>query len=94
MEPTNPSFLKTGSYRILIDTEGTGHIRIIRRVNFRTLLHVFRDVYLEVKKNSARPHIIIYLSNSLNAEMSENLRDFLDFVVSCLEGSFEIRIVE
>lgn len=94
MEPASPCFRKTGSYRVLIDAEGTGHIRIIRRVNFRTLLHIFRDVYLELKKNSARPHIVIYLSNSLNEEMSENLRDFLDFVVSCLEGSFEIRIVE
>ena len=95
MEPAEPFFRKTSSYRVLIDPEGTGHIRIIRRVNFRTILLVFKDVYLELEKNSLKkPHIIIYLSRSLSTEMSDNMRDFLDFIVSCLEGSFELRIVE
>lgn len=95
MESADPCFRKTRNYRVLIDPEGTGHIRIIQRVNFRTILLVFKEVYLELKKNStAKPHIIIYLSRSLSTDMSDKMRDFLDFVSSCLEGSFELRIVE
>jgi hypothetical protein len=95
MEPADPCFRKTSSYRVLIDQEGTGHIRIIRRVNFRTILLVFSEVYLELKKNTGtKPRIVIYLSRSLSTEMSDNMRVFLDFVISCLEGSFELRIVE
>jgi len=95
MEHEDPFFIKTASYRVLIDPDGTGHIRIIKRVNFRTIIQVFRQVYLELRKNPAKkPHIIIYLSRSLSAEMSDNLKDFLDFTVSCMEGSFELSIVE
>lgn len=95
MQPPNPCFLKTSSYRVLIDPGGIGHIRIIRRVNFRTLLRVFREVYLELKKNSDKcPHIIIYLSRSLSTEMSENVKDFLDFSIACMDGTFELIIVE
>lgn len=95
MEPATPCFRKTSSYRVLIDPEGTGHIRIIRRVNFRTILSVFREVYLELRKNpDKKPHIIIYLSRSLSTEMSENLRDFLDFSIACMDGTFELIIVE
>ncbi|MCX6689668.1 MAG: hypothetical protein NTZ39_08290 [Methanoregula sp.] len=95
IEPAEPCFRKTNSYRVLIDPDGTGHIRIIRRVNFRTILLVFKEVYLELKKNpGTKPCIVIYLSRSLNTEMSDNMRVFLDFVISCLEGSFELCIVE
>ncbi|MFA4862015.1 hypothetical protein [Methanoregula sp.] len=95
MEPADPCFKKTASYRVLIDPDGTSHIRIIRRVNFRTLLLVFKEVYLELKKNpEKKPHIIIYLSKSLSTEMSDNLTNFLDFSGSCVEGTFELRIVE
>lgn len=95
MESADPYFRKTSSYRVLIDPEGICHIRIIRRVNFRTILLLFKEVYLEQKTNSSvKPHIIIHLSRSLSTEMSDNMRDFLDFVSSCLEGSFELRIVE
>jgi hypothetical protein len=94
MQSGNPFFRKTPSYRVLIDSEGTGHIRIIRRVNFRTVLVIFRDLYLELKKDSERPHIIVYVSPSLSSEMSENMRDFLDFAVACMEGRFELTILE
>lgn len=95
MASVDPCFRKTSNYRVLIDPEGIGHIRIIRRVNFRTILLLFKELYLELRKNSsAKPHIIIYLSRSLSTEMSDNMRDFLDFVKSCLDGSFELRVVE
>ncbi|MCK9305935.1 MAG: hypothetical protein PHT97_08400 [Methanoculleus sp.] len=78
----------------MIDSEGTGHIRIIRRVNFRTVLVIFRDLYLELKKSAEKPHIIVYVSPSLSSEMSENMKDFLDFTVACMEGRFELAIIE
>jgi hypothetical protein len=95
MEDINQIFRKTPNYRILIDSDGVGHIRIIKRVNFRTVLMIFKDLYLELKKNDARsPHIIMYLSQSLCEEMSDNMNDFLDFAVSCMDGTFEIRVIE
>lgn len=88
-------FLKTASCRVLIDDDGVGHIRIIKRVNFRTILQIFREVYLEVRKTpDTKPRIVIYLSRSLLDEMSDNLKDFLDFAVSCMDGTFELEIVE
>lgn len=95
MSEGEPFFLKTANYRVLIDRDGTGHIRIIRRVNFRTILKVFREVYLEQRKRpDLQPHITIYLSRSLSSEMSENLKDFLDFAVSCMDGTFELIIID
>jgi hypothetical protein len=94
MQSEDPFFRKTPSYRVLIDSEGTGHIRITRRVNFRTVLIIFRDLYLELKKNRENPHIIVYVSPSLSSEMSENMRDFLDFAATCMEGRFELTILE
>lgn len=95
MKSEDGYFRNTGSYRIQIDTEGKGHIRIIKRVNFRTILIIIRDLYLELKKNPDRqPHIIIYISPSLSSEMSLHMRDFLDFASSCIDGDFELAIIE
>jgi hypothetical protein len=80
---------------VLIDPEGVGHIRIIRRINFRTFILVFREVYLEIRKNTDRkPHIVIYLSRSLSVEMSGTLTTFLDFSKDSTGGSFRLCIVE
>lgn len=87
-------FIRTASYRVVIDPAGTARIRIVRRVKFRTFLQVFTRAYLELRKiPGVHPHVIIYVSPSLSDELSGNLKDFLDFAVSCLEGTFELRIV-
>ena len=87
--------IRTPSYRVLIDHEGIAHIRIIRRVNFRTILQVFKEVHNELKKKpDTQPHIVIHLSRSLSGEMSDNLKDFLDFTISCMECRVELSIVE
>ncbi len=79
------------SYRTMIDSEGAGHIRIIRRINLKTLIEIFKDLYLELKKNPDRkPHITIYVSNSIYEEMSDNMKHFHDFVVSCMDGTFDL----
>jgi hypothetical protein len=93
--PTGPWFKTTGNYRVLIDPEGVGHIRIIRRINFRTFILVFREVYLEIRKNTDRkPHIVIHLSRSLSVEMSGTLKIFLDFSQASTGGIFRLCTVE
>jgi hypothetical protein len=47
------------NYRIMVDSEGTGHVRILRHINLRTLMEIFKDLYLELKSNSEKPHMII-----------------------------------
>jgi len=88
-------FRKAETYRVMIDTDGTGHIRIIKRMNFRMVLALFKELYLEIHKSPGRsPHIVIHVSQSLYDEMSENLKEFLLFCSACLDGTFELSIVE
>lgn len=88
-------FRKADTYRVMIDNDGTGHIRIIKRMNFRMILALFKELYLEIRKTPGRsPHIIIHVSQSLYDEMSENLKEFLLFCSACLDGTFELAVVE
>jgi hypothetical protein len=88
-------FRKADTYRVMIDGEGTGHIRIIKRMNFRMILTLFKELYLEIRKTPGRtPHIVIHVSQSLYDEMSENLKEFLLFCSACLDGTFELAVVE
>ena len=95
METQGGFFRKAETYRIMIDPDGVGHIRIIKRMNFRTVLTLFKELYLELRKSGGRrPHIIIHVSRSLCDEMSENLKAFLMFCSTCLDGTFELSVVE
>ncbi len=88
-------YRESGSYRIAVDSAGAGSIRILKRVNFRTFISLFREVYLEMRKrNPTRSHIVFYVSRSLYGEMSENTREFLDFCSTCMDTTFEMIIVE
>jgi hypothetical protein len=78
----------------MIDSDGEGHIRIIRRINLKTVIEIFKDLYLELKKDSGRkPHITIYVSRSIYEEMSDNMKYFHDFAVSCIDGTFDLIII-
>lgn len=82
------------SYRTMIDSEGIGHIRIIRRINLKTLIEIFKELYLELKKDPCKePHITIYVSRSIYDEMSDNMKHFHDFAVSCMDGTFDLIII-
>jgi hypothetical protein len=63
-------------------------------VNFRWSRPHLQGPVQELKKDRERPHIIVYVSPSLSSEMSENMRDFLDFAATCMEGRFELTILE
>ena len=39
------------NYRTMIDLERVGHIRIIKRINLKALIEIFKDLYLELKKS-------------------------------------------
>jgi hypothetical protein len=78
----------------MTDSEGVGHIRIIKRINLKALIEIFKDFYLELKKNPGKkPHIAIYVSCSIYEEMSDNMKHFHDFIVSCMDGTFDLFIV-
>ncbi|MDY9927871.1 hypothetical protein [Methanosarcina sp.] len=78
----------------MIDSEGTGHIRIIRRINLKTLIEIFKDLYLELKPDpDKKPHINIYVSRSVYEEMSDNMKDFHDFAILCVDGKFDLIIM-
>jgi len=88
-------FQRSEQYRAWIDGSGTGSIRILKRVNAKTLMRILQEMLLEMKKTrQGRHHILFYISRSLNDEMSDNANEFLAFCKACLDVDFELIIVE
>ncbi len=89
---------KSANYRIWVDEAGVGHIRILKRINFKTLVSLFEELHGEIKKriagNSGKVHIIFYISRSLYDEMSVNAKEFLGFCQSCMGIKFELVLIE
>lgn len=89
---------KTNNFRIWVDEAGVGQIRILKRINFTTLVAIFEELHSEIKKrlsdNSGKVHIIFYISKSLYDEMSENAKEFLGFCQSCMGITFELVLIE
>jgi len=44
---------KTANYRIWIDETGVGRIRVLKRINFKTLIFLFEELHGEIKKRIA-----------------------------------------
>ncbi|MDL5503777.1 MAG: hypothetical protein QSU88_11235, partial [Candidatus Methanoperedens sp.] len=86
---------KTTNYRVWIDETGIGRIRILKRINFKTLASLFEELHGEIKKriNERKVHIVFYISKSLYEEMSVNAKDFLGFCQSCMGITFEIVLI-
>lgn len=91
-------YRKTGSYRVWVDDSGVGRIRILKRINFQTLVSIFEELHAEIKKrshgNPGKVHIIFYISKSLHDEMSVNAKEFLGFCSSCMGIKFELVLIE
>jgi hypothetical protein len=89
---------KSANYRIWVDETGVGRIRILKRINFATLVAIFEELHGEIKKrNSENPgkvHIVFYISKSLYNEMSINSKEFLGFCQSCMGIKFELVLIE
>ena len=94
-----PNFVrKTASFRIWVDETGVGQIRILKRINFATLVAIFEELHGEIKKrisdNPGKVHIIFYISKSLYEEMSVNAKEFLGFCQSCMGIEFDLVLIE
>lgn len=89
---------KSANYRIWIDEAGVGRIRILKRINFKTLVALFEELHGEIKKritgNPVTVNIVFYISKSLYDEMSVNAKEFLGFCQSCMGIKFELALIE
>ncbi|KCZ70277.1 hypothetical protein ANME2D_03467 [Candidatus Methanoperedens nitroreducens] len=89
---------KTANYRIWVDETGVGYIRVLKRINFKTLVSLFEELHSEIKKriagNPGKIHIVFYISKSLYDEMSVNAKEFLGFCQSCMGIEFELILIE
>lgn len=98
MNEGNAFVRKTGNYRIWVDETGVGRIRILKRINFKTLVALFEELHGEIKKriagNPGKVHIVFYISKSLYEEMSVNAKEFLGFCQSCMGIKFELILME
>jgi hypothetical protein len=88
-------YRESDCYRAWVDNSGTGSVRVLKRVNFKELVRLFKEMLTEMKKVSPhRPHMVFYISRSLHEEMSENAKEFLDFCSDCMGIHFELVILE
>ncbi len=91
-------YRKSDNYRIWVDDDGAGHIRILKRINFKALVSLFEELHAEIKKrstgNPGKVHIVFYISKSLYDEMSVNAKEFLGFCSSCMGIKFELVLME
>jgi len=98
MDETQGFVRKTASFRILVDEAGVGQIRILKRINFTTLVAIFEELHIEIKKkissNPGKFHIIFYISKSLYDEMSVNAKEFLGFCQSCMGIKFDLVLIK
>lgn len=88
---------KSAIYRVWVDEAGVGSIRVLKRINFKTLVALFEELHGEIKKriaeNPGKVHIIFYISKSLYDEMSVNAKEFLGFCQSCMGIKFELVLI-
>lgn len=88
-------YRESENYRASVDGTGTGSVRVLKRVNFKALVHIFKEMLAETRKvNPGKARIIFYISPSLNEEMSDNAKEFLEFCKDCLGVDFEMVILE
>ena len=89
---------KSANYRIWVDETGAGRIRILKRINFATLVAIFEELHGEMKKrtseSSGKVNIVFYISKSLYEEMSINAKEFLGFCQSCMGIKFDLVLIE
>ncbi|ACL15490.1 hypothetical protein [Methanosphaerula palustris] len=79
---------------MLIDQQGTGHIRITRRVNFRVILSLLGDLFTTLQDEGKDPVITLYLTQSLCADMSDNISAFIEFCNRCLAGTVSLVVID
>ncbi len=89
-------FRNAKNYRIWIDENGIGYIRILKRVGFKIVVSLFEEVYREIKKrtDNGKVHIVFYISRSLHDNMAANAKEFIQFCQTCMNIEFELILME
>ena len=78
----------------MIDLEGVGHIRIIKRINLKNLIEIFKDLYLKLKKILAKNRISLYKYPVRSMKkMLDSMKHFHDFTALCMYGIFDLIII-
>ncbi|MFB3766544.1 MAG: hypothetical protein ACE14P_15035 [Methanotrichaceae archaeon] len=87
-------YRESDNYRAWVDGRGTGNIRILKRVNFRSLIVLFKEMLAETRKaNPEKARIVLYIAPSVSEEMSNNSKEFLEFCRVSLGVDFEMVIL-
>lgn len=93
MGKTRGIVFQSDQVRAWVDEENIGHVRMIRRVNFSTLITVIRKVVEAEGEVTHDPRQVrMYIPSSLKAVESENLRSLIEFSETCC--NLRIVIVE
>ena len=87
-------FRVTKEYRIWVDEEGIGRIRILKNVNLKTIMDLVEQVYHQINKNKNKKRIVFYISKSIYSKMSDNSKAFLDFCRNNLDIELDIILIE
>lgn len=90
-DPPNPEVyeihngvIRSERYRAWVDEQNTGHIKILRRINFVTLITILRQITMMQRAGDQAPGgIRIYIPGSLQTIYSENLRSVIEFTEFC-----------
>lgn len=90
---------RTKNYRIGIDEDGIGHIRILNNVGPDTLRDIFQEILSEIKKNNMEKnntdiHIIFYISKSSYNLISKRSKKLLESYSSCINIKFKIVLTD
>lgn len=87
-------YRESDNYRAWVDGTGTGNIRVLKRMNFNLLIGLFKELLVETRKASpGKARIVFYIAPSINEEISDNSKKFLEFCRDCLGIDFEIVIL-
>jgi hypothetical protein len=85
--------LTSDRFRVWIDDLSTGHVRVIKRINFGMIISAIRQIASIQRKDLKNNQIIrIYIPKSLRSIHSENLQAFILFAKDC--GNISIEIIE
>ena len=81
----------TDQYRVWIDRDNIGRIKIIRRINLATLINIIRQItVVQLKETGKSGDVCIYYPASLKTICSDNLLSFIEFCKSCCDMNISI----
>jgi hypothetical protein len=93
--PDEILYRDTDSYRITLDTSGTGRIRILKRVNFPTFIRMLKEVYLESRTHyPGTVRITVYIPRSIHGQISGNVEELFDFCNHCMDVTIDVSFMD